>query len=82
MDPHLRRADYRFSTGCYGSGAIWTGRLAMMLFSIFETLALWKINPRVWLNGYFEACANNGGNTPADVTRFLPWNLAPERLSK
>ncbi len=28
----------------YGSGAEWLGRLAMMLFSIFATLAIWKIN--------------------------------------
>ena len=33
----------------YGSGAEWSGRLAMMMFSIFATLILWKINPRVWL---------------------------------
>jgi hypothetical protein len=44
--------------------------------------ASYPVTPRVWLNWYFEACANNGGNTPADVTGFLPWNLAPERLSE
>ena len=38
----------------YGSGAEWSGRLAVMMFSIFATLALWKINPRTWLNRYFE----------------------------
>jgi transposase len=66
----------------YGSGVAWSGRLAMMLFSIFATLALWKINPRRWLNWYFEACASFGGKTPVDVTGFLPWNLSPERLSE
>jgi len=30
----------------YGSGAEWSGRLAMMLFSIFATLSLRRINPR------------------------------------
>ncbi|MEI7702788.1 MAG: hypothetical protein WCK86_23530, partial [Planctomycetia bacterium] len=30
--------------------------------------ASYPVTPRVWLNWYFEACANNGGNTPADVT--------------
>jgi hypothetical protein len=45
--------------------------LAMMLFSIFATLALWKINPRRWLNWYFDACAGSGGRTPDDVTGIL-----------
>jgi transposase len=56
----------------YGSGAAWSGRLAMMLFSIFATLALWKINPRRWLNWYFEACAGSGGRPPDDVTGSCP----------
>ena len=64
----------------YGSGAEWSGRLAMMLFSIFATLSLRKINPRTWLNWYFEACANSGGKAPADVAEFLPWNFSTDRL--
>ena len=39
----------------------------MMLFSIFATLSLRKINSRRWLNWYFEACANSGGKAPDDV---------------
>ena len=54
----------------------------MILFSIFATLSLWKINPRSWLNWYFEACANSGGKAPVDVAEFLPWNLSPDRLSE
>lgn len=50
-NPAVGRKNY------YGSGAEWSGRLAMMLFSIFATLALWRINPRTWLSWYFEACA-------------------------
>ena len=30
----------------YGSGAVWSGRLAAMLFSLFQTLCLWGLNPR------------------------------------
>ncbi len=66
----------------YGSGSEWSGRLAMMLFSIFATLALWKINPQRWLSVYFEACAQAGSKAPDDVTDFLPWNLSPTRLSE
>jgi transposase len=27
----------------YGSGSTWSGELAAMLFSLFQTLALWKL---------------------------------------
>ncbi len=45
----------------YGSGAVWAGRLAAMMFSLFQTLTLWNINPRLWLTAYLEACATAGG---------------------
>jgi transposase len=66
----------------YGSGAEWSGRLAMMMFSIFATLILWKLNPRAWLNGYFAACAANGGQAPENPESFLPWNLSEARLTE
>jgi transposase len=66
----------------YGSGAQWTGRLAMMMFSICGTLALWKINPRRWLNWYLHECANNGGKSPSNAALFLPWNLSENRLTE
>ena len=51
----------------YGSGAQWSGRLAAILFSLFQTLALGRLNPRLWLTAYLEACAATGGRTPADA---------------
>jgi len=63
----------------YGSGALWSGRLAAMLFSLFATLALWNLNPRRWLTWYLESCAQAGGQVPADITSFLPWNLSAEQ---
>jgi transposase len=65
----------------YGSGSLWSGRLAAMMFSLLATLAHWKINPRLWLTWYLESCAAAGGKTPADIQPFLPWNLSPERLA-
>ena len=59
-----------------GSGAEWSGRMAAMLFSIFATLDLRKINPRLWLNWYLTASANSEGQPPADVTQFLPRNMS------
>jgi transposase len=66
----------------YGSGSPWSGRLAMMLFTLFATLVLWKINPRTWLSWYFDACAANEGKAPAACENFLPWNLSDLRLNE
>ena len=66
----------------YGSGAEWSGRLAMMMFSIFATLILWNINPRTWLHWYFAACAANSGQVVDNPESFLPWNLSEARLTE
>lgn len=70
--PALGRKNY------YGSGALWSGRLAATLFSILATLQLWQINPRLWLNWYLQSCAEAGGQAPNDVEPFLPWNLSQD----
>lgn len=72
-NPALGRKNY------YGSGSLWSGRLAAMLFSIFATLKLGKLNPRKWLEWYLDSCAKEGGKAPADIKPFLPWNLSPEQ---
>lgn len=74
-NPAVGRKNY------YGNGAEWSGRLTVMMFSIFATLALWKINPRKWLSWYFEACAAGGGKPPENPASFLPWNLSETRLA-
>jgi transposase len=61
--------------GYYGSGRLWSANLAAMLFSIFQTLLLWNLNPRTWLTSYFEACAKNKGQPPEDLSEFLPWKM-------
>lgn len=64
----------------YGSFALWAGTLAAMMFSIFKTLEIWHINPRVWLTAFLEACAANQGLPPVDIQGFLPWNMTQEQL--
>ncbi|HEV3084747.1 MAG TPA: IS66 family transposase [Gemmataceae bacterium] len=71
--PALGRKNY------YGSGSLWSGRLAAMLFSIFATLDLAKLNPRAWLRWYLDRCAAAGGQAPEGIDEFLPWNLTRER---
>ncbi len=75
-NPAVGRKNY------YGSGAEWSGRLAVMMFSIFATLTLWKINPRKWLSWYFKSCAESGGQAPENAHSFLPWSLSQTRLAE
>ena len=63
----------------YGSGAIWSGQLAIMLFSLFATLQKWNLNPRRWLRWYLDTCAATGGKVPSDIQPFLPWNLSDDQ---
>ena len=65
----------------YGSGALWSGKLAAMLFSVFSTLKLHGINPRQWLTRYLDACAAAGGKAPENVADFLPWNMSEQVLA-
>jgi len=71
--PALGRKNY------YGSGALWSGRLAAMLFSLFATLTKAKINSRKWLTWFLESRAQNGGQVPEDITPFLPWQMSQEK---
>lgn len=71
--PALGRKNY------YGSGALWSGRLAAMLFSLFATLTMAGVNVRSWLTWYLESCAEHGGRVPSDIESFLPWTMSQEK---
>ena len=73
-NPVLGRNNYA------GSGSIWSAKLAAMQFSIFQTMRLWGINPRTWINLYLEACAKNKGVAPEDLSEFLPWKMSEARV--
>lgn len=60
----------------YGSGSLWSGRLAAMLFSLFQTVQAWHLDVAKWLTGYLSACAANQGKPPPDPQRHLPWNMS------
>jgi transposase len=72
-NPVIGRKNY------YGSGSIWSAELAATMFSLFQTIELWQLNPRHWLQEYLNTCARLGGDTPADLTPFLPWRMGEER---
>jgi len=66
----------------YGSGAVWSGTLSAMLFTIFQTVLINNINPKLFLQAYFEACAKNGGEAPDNIDEFLPWNLSDKKKAQ
>lgn len=63
----------------YGSGSLWSSRMAAIMFSIFKTLALWNLNRQHWLRSYLAACGENHGKAPEDLSGFLPWEMDEER---
>ena len=63
----------------YGSGSGWSGMLAAVVYSIFQSLLLNDIDPQKFLTSYFQACAENCGRAPEDIDAFLPWKLSQEQ---
>jgi transposase len=59
----------------YGSGAVWAGQLAAIMFSLVETFRLWGLNAQQWLTGYLTACAEQGGQAVPELRRWLPWRM-------
>ena len=72
-NPGMGRKNY------YGSGSQWSAALAAMMFSLFQTLLLWKLNPHHWLYSYLSACAENDRQPPADLSAFIPWQMSEQR---
>jgi transposase len=58
-----------------GSGAVWSSELTAVMYSLFETLKIWKLNEHAWLLNYFYECALIGGKPPDTVEKYLPWNM-------
>jgi len=65
----------------YGSSSLWSGQLAVTMYSLFMTAKLWSLNPRTWLTAYLQACAERAGQAPSDVSAFLPWAMDAKQLA-
>ena len=63
----------------YGSGAVWSGLFAAIVFSLTQTYLRHGLDPQQVLLAYFEACAQQGGKPPEELDPFLPWNLSEEQ---
>lgn len=62
----------------YGSSSVWSGELAAVMFTIFETIKRWKLNPHTWLIAYLQNCAING-SPPESIDNFLPWKMTDQQ---
>ena len=40
------------------------------------------MNPREYLNVFYEACNLRGGKAPENLERFLPWNMSAQELGR
>jgi transposase len=63
----------------YGSGAVWSGMLAAMMFTIMQTLLINQLSPRAWLSAYLQACAQADGRPPQSIESFLPWCISEQQ---
>jgi transposase len=75
-NPAVSRKNY------YGSGSVWSAHLAAMMFSVLQTILLWGLNPHHWLSAFLQVCADNGGQSPADLSPFVPWQMSAERRAE
>src|SRR6266436_3943063 len=66
----------------YGSSSVWSAHFAAMMFSVLQTVLLWDLNPHHWLSAFLQACAESGGQSPRDLSAFLPWQMTPERRAE
>jgi len=66
----------------YGSGSVWSAHLAAAIFSVVQTILLWGLNPHHWLSAFLQACAEHGGQSPTDLSAFLPWQMTAERRAE
>ena len=66
----------------YVSGSEWSMELTAWFFTVLTTLKLWKINQKLWLTGYLEACIANDRKPPEELSQWIPWQIDESRLNE
>ncbi len=66
----------------YGSGSERSAQLAAAMFTVLQTARLCGLNPRSWLLAYLQACAEQGGKPPPELSPFLPWEMDPQQKAR
>jgi transposase len=78
----LFRPVANFRKNCFGVHSRNFGEITALLLSIFATLRLNAVAPRLFLVEYFAAVAQAGGDAKRVVKDFLPWDLPAERRQR
>lgn len=63
----------------YGSGSVESAEFTAIMFTIIQTLLIWKINPQAWFRSFFDFI---GGDWDKNFEDWLPWNMPLEQLTK
>jgi transposase len=63
----------------YGSGSIESAEFTAIMFTIIQTLLIWKINPQAWFSSFFDFV---GSDWEKDFSHWLPWNMSSEQKSE
>ena len=64
---------------CFGSDSEDGADLTSTMYSVFGTLSMNGIDVLRWLEAWLDACAENGGQPPDDLSSWLPWTMSEER---
>ncbi len=71
-----------FRKNCFGVHSERFGELTATMLSIFATLRLNGVSPRLFLGEYLTAVAAAGGQAERVVGEFLPWDLPAARRDR
>ena len=63
----------------FGSDSEDGARFTAIMYSVVGTLSMNGIDVLRWLEAWLKACAENGGQPPADLSPWLPWSMSEER---
>ena len=59
----------------FGSDSSAGATFTAMMYSLIGTLRMNGIDVRRWLGAWLEACAENGGRPPDNLSPWLPWSM-------
>ena len=60
----------------YGSGSIESAEFTAIMFTIIQTLQIWKMNPKAWFSAFFDFIGNDWKKP---FEHWLPWNMSAEQ---